>query len=57
MADTPNPTRTLAKIAKAKDGAKANSIDPNAATELNKATVFLVPQESERNPTGICVIA
>jgi hypothetical protein len=57
VADTPNPTRTLANVAKAKDGAKAKSIDPKAATELNKATVFRAPQESERKPTGICVIA
>gem|GEM_PF-4488043 len=57
VADTPKPTRTRANTAKPKLGAKANRIDPRAATELNRVTVFLVPQESERKPTGICVMA
>lgn len=53
----PRPTQARAAIAKPKRGARPNPIAPNAATRLKTTIVFFGPHESERMPTGTCIIA
>jgi hypothetical protein len=57
VAESPNPTRPLDTIAIVKSGENPKHIAPKDATRLKRMIVFFAPQESERIPTGTCIIA